>query len=443
MSEVKNTNNTIGQTLPKPDTITNVQQTTCCIVGGGPTGAVLALLLARQGVPVMLLEAHKNFDRDFRGDIIHAGVMEIMDELGLTDSLLKQIPHTKTDKISFMTSKQAITFADFSRLRTRHPYATIIPQVKFLEFLTAEARRYPHFQLLMGANVQELIEEDGIIRGVRYRGNDGWHEVRALLTIGADGRFSRIRQLAGMELIKSSSSMDLLWFRLPRRPEEPEGLIARFGCRRILVTYNNFENNWQIAYIIPKGYYRQLRASNIEALRQSIVEFVPEFADRVEHIKDWNQASLLSVEVGCLSRWYRSGLLLIGDAAHVMSPVGGVGINYGIQDAVVAANVLGDPLKAGHVRLSHLAAVQRQRELSVRTTQAFQSFIQKHIITKALQSNNTLRLPIYLRLPLLRDIPARLLSFGIWPAHVKNKFSLQDGDKNVAGRSSDTAALTQ
>lgn len=441
MPEEKNTNDIIGMTLPTTRAILGVQQTTCCIVGGGPTGAFLALLLARQGVPVMLLEAHKNFDRDFRGDIIHAGVIEIMDELGLTDRLFKQIPHTKTSKISFMTPKQTVTFADFSRLKTRHPYATIIPQVKFLEFLIAEAERYPHFKLLMGANVQEVIEEDGIIRGVRYRVNNGWHEVRAPLTIGADGRFSRIRQLAGMELIKTSSPMDLLWFRLSRHPEEPEGLIARFGPRRILVTYNNFENNWQIAYIIPKNYYHDLRATGIEALRQSIVEFVPEFADRVEQIKDWNQASLLSVEVGHLPRWYRSGLLLIGDAAHVMSPVGGVGINYAIQDAVVAANILGDPLKAGQLRLSHLATVQRQRELSIRTTQAFQSFIQKHIIAKALQSNNTLRLPIYLRLPLLRDIPAWLLSFGIWPAHVKNKFSLQDGGKNGADKSSDAAPL--
>ncbi|MDJ0618188.1 MAG: FAD-dependent oxidoreductase [Calothrix sp. MO_192.B10] len=407
--------------LPAIHTILDVQQTTCCIVGSGPTGVVLALLLARQGVPVILLEAHKDLNRDFRGDIVHAGVLEIMDELGLTERLFQQIPHAKADKINFATSKQTVTFADFSRLKTRHPYATIIPQVQFLEFLIAEAQRYPNFKLLMGANVQELIEEDGIIRGVRYRGNNGWHEVRAQLTVGADGRFSRIRQLAGMELNKTGSPMDLLWFRLSRHPEEPEGLMARFGCKRILVTYNNFENNWQIAYVIPKGYYRQLRASGIEALRQSIVEFVPEFADRVEQIKDWNQASLLSVEVGRLPRWYRSGLLLVGDAAHVMSPVGGVGVNYAIQDAVVAANVLGNPLQAGRLQLSHLATVQRQRELSIRTIQGFQTFIQKHIIAKALQSDNTLKLPMYLSLPILRDIPAQLLSFGILPVHVNNR----------------------
>lgn len=416
--------------------ILDVRQTTCCIVGGGPTGAVLALMLARQGVPTILLEAHKNFDRDFRGDIIHAGAMEIMDELGLTDRLLEQIPHTKTDRIDFMTPKQTITFANFSRLKTRHPQATILPQGKFLEFLTAEAKQYPHFQLLMGANVQELIEEDGIIRGVRYRGNGGWHEVRAHLTIGADGRFSRVRQLAGMEQSKTKAPMDLFWFRLPRHSDEPEGLIARFGAKRVIVMYNTFDGNWQMAYIIPKGYYNQLLAAGIEALRQSIVEVVPEFADRVQHLKDWKQASLLSVEVGRLPRWYRPGLLFIGDAAHVMSPVGGVGINYSIQDAVVAANVLGDPLKAGEVQLSHLAKVQQKREWSIRTIQAFQSFIQTNITAKALQSDNTLKLPSYLRLPLLRDIPARILAFGIFPPHVKAKCSLQDVEENTAKSSS-------
>lgn len=402
-------------------TILDVQQTSCCIVGGGPTGAVLALMLARQGVPTILLEAHKNFDRDFRGDIIHASAMQIMDELGLTDRLLQQIPHTTTPRIDFMTPDQKLVFADFSRLQTRHRCATILPQGKFIEFLTAEAKRYPNFQLLMGANVQELITEDGIIRGVRYRGSGGWHEIRANLTIGADGRFSRVRQLAGMEQIKTKAPMDLFWFRLPRHADEPEGLIARFGAKRAIVMYNTFDNNWQLAYIIPKGYYNQLHADGIEALRKSVVEVVPEFSDRVELLQDWKQASLLSVEVGLLPRWYRPGLLFIGDAAHVMSPVGGVGINYSIQDAVVAANVLGAPLKAGKVELSHLAKVQKQRESSIRAIQAFQSFIQTNITAKALQSDNTLRLPVYLRFPILRDIPARMLAFGIRPPHVKQK----------------------
>lgn len=411
-------------TIKESTTITdnnplNVKQTNCCIVGGGPTGAILGLLLARQGVPVMLLEAHKNFNRDFRGDIIHSSVMEIMDQLGLTEQLLQSIPHNKTDKILFQTPKQTVTFADFSRLKTRHPYLTIIPQPKFLEFITNEAKRYPHFQLVMGANVQELIEEDGEICGVRYREQGGWTEIRAELTVGADGRFSRIRQLAGLELMKNSAPMDLFWLRLPRKEHEPEGLIARFGPKRALVKYSFFDK-WQMAYIIPKGNYQEMRAAGIEALQKSIVEVVPEFADRVHLLNDWKQASLLSVEVGILERWYRSGLLLIGDAAHIMSPVGGVGINYAIQDAVAAANIIGTPLKKDKLKLRHLAKVQRQRQFPIQVTQGFQAFIQKQITAKALQADNTLKIPAYLRFPLLRDLPARLLSFGVRPPRIKH-----------------------
>ena len=433
-------------TIKESTTITNnhtlnVKHTTCCIVGGGPTGAVLALLLARQGIPVMLLEAHKNFNRDFRGDIIHASVMEIMDELGLTEQLLQSIPHSKTDKIIFKTPKQTVTFADFSRLKSRHPYLTIIPQPKFLEFITTEAKRYPHFQLVMGANVQELIEEDGEVRGVRYREKGGWNEIRAHLTIGADGRFSRIRQLAGLELMNNTAPMDLFWLRLPRHKHEPEGLIARFGPKRAIVKYSFFDK-WQMAYIIPKGHYQQMRAEGIEALHKSIVEVVPEFADRVHHLKDWKQASLLSVEVGIVERWYRPGLLLIGDAAHIMSPVGGVGINYAIQDAVAAANILGRPIKAGKLRPYHLAKVQRQRYLPIRVTQGFQSFIQTQITAKALQADNTLRLPFYLNLPVLRDLPAWLLSFGVSAPHVKTKLSASELVNHEVSSLSDTAAST-
>ncbi|AFZ22405.1 2-polyprenyl-6-methoxyphenol hydroxylase-like oxidoreductase [Cylindrospermum stagnale PCC 7417] len=424
MSEPKEQTTRIIKETPTPDTILDVQQTNCCIVGGGPTGVVLALLLARQGIPVILLEAHKTFERDFRGDLIQAGAMEIMDELGLTDRLLKQVPHSKTGKMEFSIGGQTVTFADFSQLQTRHPYITIIPQVKLIEFLTNEAKRYSNFQLVAGANVQQLIEEDGIIRGVRYRGQGGWHEVRSHLTVAADGRFSPIRKLAGMELIETAAPMDLLWFRLPRHSSESEGLRVRYGSKRVLVTYNTFDGNWQIAAVIPKGSYRQMQAEGIKTLQQSIVEVIPEFSDRVEHLKDWQQTSLLSVQMGRLSQWYRPGLLLLGDAAHVMSPLGGVGITYAIQDAVAAANVLSEPLKRDELQLGHLAAVQRQRELAIKVIQGFQSFTQKRITAKAVQADNSLKLPIYLRLPLLSDIRARLFAFGAFPPHVKVKFSL-------------------
>jgi 2-polyprenyl-6-methoxyphenol hydroxylase-like FAD-dependent oxidoreductase len=400
--------------------VIDIQETTCCIVGGGPAGAVLALLLARQGISVTLLEAHKNFDRDFRGDTIHAGVMEIVEELGLANRLLQEIPHNKTSQIQFVTPDDAIAFADFGHLNSHHPYITIISQVDFLEFVIAEAKRYPNFQLVMGANVQQLIEEHGKISGVRYRGQGGWHEVRAELTIGADGRFSSIRQLAGIDLIQAAPPIDILWFRLPRHPEEPKGLKARFSSGRVLVqTITPTSDKWQIGYIIPKGYYQQLRTVGIEALQKSLVEVVPEFSDRVEQLKDWKQASLLTVVVGRVSRWYRPGLLLIGDAAHVLSPIGGVGINYAIQDAVVAANTISEPLKAGHLRLTHLAQVQHKRQHSIQIIQAFQSFIQSQITVRALQSKGTFKLPFYMRLPLWRNLLARLLAYGISPPHVK------------------------
>jgi len=402
--------------------IKQVEQTTCCIVGSGPGGAVLALLLARKGIPVILLEEHMDFDRDFRGDTIHPSVMQIMEELGLADRLL-QLDHTNAYSLPVQTAKGTVTLADFRRLKTRYPYIALIPQLHFLEFITTEAKRYPNFQLVMGARAEKLIEEDGYIHGVQYRGQDGWHEVRAVLTVGADGRFSRIRRLAGFEPIKTAPPMDVLWFRLPRKPGDPKQSGGRLGSGHILIMLNRADH-WQMGYVIPKGGYQEIHAAGLEKLRQTIVEMLPEFADRVDHLQEWKQVSVLSVESSRLPRWYRPGLLLIGDAAHVMSPVGGVGINYAIQDAVEAANVLSEGLKEGQVRTRDLAEVQRRRELPTRIIQAFQNFIQQRVLANVLKSDKPLRvspaLLFLLRLPIVRDIPARFIAFGFRSAHVKN-----------------------
>lgn len=392
--------------------VIDVQQTNCCIVGGGPAGAVLALLLARQNIPVILLEVHKDFDREFRGDTLHPSVMEIMEQLGLADKLL-EFPHTKMRRLTIQAGGNTAALVDLSSLKTKYPYITILPQVKFLEFITAEAQRYPNFQLIMGANAQEIITENGAVCGIRYRGQGGCHEVRSTLTVGADGRFSRLRQLAGFEPIKTSPPMDVLWFRLPRSPGDAKdlGVVGRAAGGHLLVLIDRLDY-WQIGYVILKGSYQKLRESGIENLQKSVTQLAPEFADRVELIKDWSQVSFLSVESSRLPRWYRPGLLLIGDAAHVMSPIGGVGINYAIQDAVVAANVLGTSLKNDRLHLWDLAEVQRQREWPTRIIQGFQSLMQDQIIKGALDSDRQFTPPPFLQLPILRNIPARLIAFG-------------------------------
>ncbi len=402
--------------------VKQVLHTTCCIVGGGPAGAMLALLLARKGVPVLLLEAHMDFEREFRGDTIHPAAMNIMDELGLADRLL-QLRHTEVRSASLQTAQGPVPFIDISRLKTKYPYITIMAQSRFLDFLMNEAKNYPSFQLVMGAQVDELIEENQQICGVRYHGQDGWYEVRATLTIGADGRFSRIRRLAGFEPIKTSPPMDILWFRISRKESDPiDNLTGRFGTKLIVAIINRFDY-WQIGYVIPKGNYQQIRNAGMEHLRQSIAETVPEFADRVDELQEWKQISVLSVESSRVPRWYRPGLLLLGDAAHVMSPVGGVGINYAIQDAVATANLLTDKLSSGTVQTKDLAKVQRQRELPTRIIQGVQKLIQERALSAVLGADKPFTLPgwfrLLFRIPIIRDIPPRIMAFGPFPVHLK------------------------
>jgi len=378
---------------------------------------MLALLLARAGVQVTLLEMHKDFDREFRGDTIHPSVMEILDQIGLAEKL-HQLPHTKVSGPTLQFANGSITPFHFGRLKTRFPYILLVAQSKFLDFITQEAARYPGFRLVMRANVNALVEQGGMVCGVRYVAPDGTHELRANLTVGADGRFSQIRKLAGFEPVKTSPPMDVLWFRLPKLPGEPElgsGALGGIGRGRIFILLER-NDYWQGGFVFPKGQYQELRAKGVEAIREQIREILPQFAKHAEALTDWQQITLLSVESSRCPVWHKPGLLLIGDAAHVMSPVGGVGINYAIQDAVVAANVLNGPLKAGKVTDAQLAEVERRREWPTRVIQAFQAFMQKNLIARVLESQQAARIPWQLRwimaTPVLRDLPPRMIAFG-------------------------------
>jgi 2-polyprenyl-6-methoxyphenol hydroxylase-like FAD-dependent oxidoreductase len=387
--------------------------THCCIVGGGPAGMILALLLGRAGVPTTLLEEHEGFNRDFRGDTVHPSTMELMDQLGLANRLL-QLADAKIHQLNFDTPTGSIEMANLSRLPTKFPYITMMPQARFLDFLAGEMDKLPSVRRVMRASVQGLLwgdeyggsgvadragdapargpapedghgalPDDAIVRGVRYRSNDGWHEVRSPLVIGADGRFSRVRRLAGIERVKTAPPMDIMWFRLPRRSTESEDGRGKLGHGHMMVILNRGDE-WQIALVIAKGSYKEIHDAGLPAFRKLVAEMAPEYADRVDTLQDWHQVALLAVEAGRVQKWFRPGLLLIGDAAHVMTPIGGVGINYAIQDAVVTANVLTTPLKSGRLKLSDLAGVQRRREIPTRIIQGMQGVLQQQVVAKAL-----------------------------------------------------------
>ncbi|HLH98153.1 MAG TPA: FAD-dependent oxidoreductase [Xanthobacteraceae bacterium] len=396
-------------------------RTGCCIVGGGPAGMMLGYLLARAGVDVAVLEKHADFFRDFRGDTIHPSTLELMYELGILSDFLK-LPHQEVRELKATFGNAEFGFADFRHVPTHCKFIALMPQWDFLNFLAERSCRYPGFRILMQTEATDLIEESGAVVGVRANSPDGRIEVRAPLVIGCDGRHSVIRSKAGMEVENLGAPMDVLWFRVSRLPSDPDDTMGKFEAGRILVAINRGDY-WQCGYVIPKGSFDDLRRGDIAQFRQRLAQSMPMFGERVGEVASWDQVKLLTVAVDRLKRWYRRGLICIGDAAHAMSPIGGVGINLAVQDAVAAANILSDPLRAGAVSEAELARVQKRREFPTRMIQGGQLLVQKRVITGLLANQGEIKPPLLVKLfmafPVLRRIPARILGVGVRPEHIR------------------------
>jgi 2-polyprenyl-6-methoxyphenol hydroxylase-like FAD-dependent oxidoreductase len=390
---------------------------------------MLGLLLARSGVEVLVLEKHTDFLRDFRGDTIHPSTLEVMHELGLLEDLLR-LPHQKASRLFGYFGGLSLMVADFSHLPVRCPYIALMPQWDFLNFLAERAARYPGFKLIMQAEVIELVEEAGSVVGLRASTPGGRLEVRANLVVGADGRHSVVRARAGLKVLELGAPIDVLWFRLSRQSGDPEESMGRFDAGRIFILINR-GTYWQCGYVIPKESNEQIRERGLQSFRNALAAIAPFGADRFRELQDWDMVKLLTVRVDRLLQWYRPGLLLIGDAAHAMSPIAGVGINLAIQDAVVAANLLANPLRSGRLTIRDLYSVQRRRECPTRATQRIQVLIQNLVLKRVLDRANILRPPGLLRLiasfPFLTRITGWLTGMGFRPEHIRTPNFWQAG----------------
>ena len=401
-------------------------QTHCCIVGGGPAGMMLGYLLGRAGIETVVLEKHADFFRDFRGDTVHPSTLQVMDELGLIDGFLK-VPHQELQKMDGQFGDESIRIADLSRTNAKYPFIAMMPQWDFLNFLRESGERFASLNVMMNANATDLIRSGDAVVGVNADTPEGPVEIRAGLTIGCDGRHSMVREGAGLEVEEKGAPMDVLWFRAGRRPNETENLFARVQTGKMLVTFDRGDY-WQCAYVIAKGQLDAVKAKGLDVFRNDVISMAPVLSAGMSDVKSWDDVKLLTVAINRLKRWTLPGLLCIGDAAHAMSPVGGVGVNLAIQDAVATANLLAAKLVAlkstrGCPSEEELDAVRRRREFPVRMTQAMQVVVQNRIISVALRpGDQPLRAPLFARIvnaiPWLQGITARFVAIGVRPEHV-------------------------
>ncbi len=397
-------------------------ETTCCIVGGGPAGVMLGYLLARAGVEVTVLEKHKDFFRDFRGDTVHPSTLEVLYELGLLQAFLK-IPHQELTRGGAVFGDFSFQGADFRHLPTHCKFVALMPQWDFLDFLTKEAGRFPSFALRMEHEATGLLEENGRVTGVAVRTPEGMRDIRADLVVGCDGRHSMTREVGGFAVAEQGVPIDVLWFRLPRHDDDPEELLGTLNYGKLLILIPRGDY-FQVGLIIRKGSFGEVQREGLEAFRQGLVQIAPYLQDRVGELQSWEPIKLLSVQINRLLRWHRPGLLCIGDAAHAMSPAGGVGINLAIQDAVAAARLLADPLRERRVTDATLAAVQRRREFPTRVTQRLQLNAHKRI-QYVFDHPGPLKAPWQLkavmRLPGVQRLTARVVGLGVRPEHVHSQ----------------------
>ncbi|WP_342711125.1 FAD-dependent oxidoreductase [Bradyrhizobium sp. B124] len=391
----------------------------CCVVGGGPAGMMLGYLLGRAGIDVVVLEKHADFFRDFRGDTVHPSTLQVMDELGLIDGFLK-LPHQDIQRLDGMFGGTSVRIADLSRLSVKYPFIAMMPQWDFLSFLRESGKRFSSLQVLMSAEATDLIRRGDAVAGVRVKTPDGPIEIEADLTIGCDGRHSIVRERAGLDVEEIGAPMDVLWFRVGRRRDETENLFARIDHGKMMVTFDRGDY-WQCAYVIAKGQYEAVKARGLPALLDDVLRLAPILKAGIADVKSFDDVKLLTVAINRLTRWTRPGLLCIGDAAHAMSPIGGVGVNLAVQDAVATANILAAKLAQGCPPEDELDAVRRRREFPVRVTQRMQVIAQNNLISAALKGGDQ-PVPFALRLitamPWLQGLTARLVAIGVRPEHV-------------------------